>query len=143
VSVAVDLMDGVAGLLAAAGLGTFPVDDIATVPDPITLRKAPAAPDRLITVSHYPITGGGWTTDTEEGIQVRCRTPGEDLRATDELADAIRAALDGHEHAQMGATHVSLIAWQSGASLGQDDAERWEHTQNFHLITARPRAATD
>ena len=138
-STSVDLMQGVAALLDAAGLGTWAATYPAGTPTPIYLRRLPhTAPSRAICVAHYPLTAFGWETDSLEGVQVRVRAPGPDPTGCDQLADDVREALHDLQHQQMGATHVSLLSWQSGASLGLDGNNRWEHTQNFHAITARP-----
>lgn len=140
-----DLMSGVAELLAAAGVGTWtPTGAYGPAVDrPIFIRDMPANPDRLIVVSHYLIPQRGWTTDVVEGIQVRNRGPKGDSRPADDDADAIRAVLDGREHVTVGGRHVSLIEWRSGAPMGRDDNRRWETAQNFYLFTTRPSAHRD
>ncbi|MGY1773504.1 minor capsid protein [Blastococcus sp. SYSU D00813] len=144
-SFASDLMAGVAQLLAAAEVGTWQPTGVypPSAVRPIYMRAVPAKPDRLITVSHYPVAGIAGAADTVEGIQVRNRGPAtDDPRPADDDADEIRAALDGLEHVDVGGWHVSLIRWQSGGPLGQDANRRWEMTQNFYLHTVRLRATT-
>jgi hypothetical protein len=94
----------------------------------------------VITIAHYPVANLGWTRDTVEGIQVRNRGAVGDPRPANDDADAIRAALDGLQHVELGSVHVSLIEWRSGAPLGQDANRRWETVQNFYVMTARPNA---
>ena len=142
-STTTDLMEGVAALLDAAGLGTWdPTGYEPGTPTPIYLRTFPhTAPSRAIKVAHYPLTAFGWETDSLEGVQVVCRAPGPDPTPCDGLADQIRQALHDLQHVAMGGTHVSLLTWQSGANLGQDANGRWETSANFHAITARPARA--
>lgn len=139
-SVANQLMAGIAQLLEDAGAGTWQATGAyaGNADRPIYVRVGPASPDRVITVSHYPVRQEAWTRDSIEGIQVINRGPRDDSRPADDDADAIRAALDGLQHVEVGGVHVSLIAWQSGAPLGRDESRRWEHTQNFYLYTTRP-----
>lgn len=140
-TIAKSLMAGVAQLLEDAGVGTWqPAGAYASGADrPIYIRAVPAAPNRVITVSHYPVAQEPWTSDAVEGIQVRNRGPADDPRPADDDADAIRAALDGLQHVVVGGVHVALVQWQSGAPMGQDDNRRWEMTQNFYLYTTRDR----
>lgn len=133
-SVSSALRSGVAQLLHDAGIGVYNQADPS-----IFVELLPGSPARAIAVAHYPVTALPRTDDTVEGVQVRYRTPGEDPDTTSDLGDDIRAALDGLEHVVLGGVHVSLIAWQSGAVLGQDKNRRWEAVQNFHLTTTRPR----
>lgn len=145
-SLASDLMAGVAQLLEDAGAGTWqPTGLYAEGADrPIFMRAVPTKPDRVITVSHYPVSSIPGAADTVEGIQVRNRAPvGEDPRPADDDADEIRAALDGLEHVSVGGWHVSLIRWQSGGPMGQDGNRRWEMTQTFYLYTVRLRATEE
>jgi hypothetical protein len=142
VSFSGDLMAGVAQILEDASVGTWKPAGayLAGDPRPIFMREGPSDRHQIIVIAHYPVLGAGRTRDTVEGIQVRNRgTPG-DTRPADDDADAIREALDGLEHVVLGGRHVSLIRWQSGASLGQDGNKRWETSQNFYLFTARPSA---
>lgn len=134
------LMQGVAQLLAAAGVGTWqPAGVYAPGTDrPVYIRAVPAQPDRVITVSHYPVSALPGVPDTVEGIQVRNRGPADDPRPADDDADAIRRVLDGLEHVDIAGMHVSLCRWQSGGVMGQDANRRWEMAQNFYLLTTRP-----
>lgn len=135
-----DIVAGIAQLLEDAGVGTWkPTGSYLTTDTrPIYVQEAPGTPDRVIVVAHYPVTNVARTRDVIEGVQVRNRgVPGDPRPALDD-ADAIRAALDGRQHVLLGAVHVSLIEWRSGAPLGQDGNRRWETVQNFYLSTARP-----
>lgn len=137
-SVSTALRNGVAQLLADAGIGTY------NTPGPsIFVELLPGTPAKAVAVAHYPVTQSARTADTVEGIQVRYRTGGENPDTTATLGDQIRQALDGLEHVDLGGVHVNLIAWRSGGYLGQDGSRRWEAVQNFHLYTARPRPNVD
>lgn len=142
-SIANDLVAGVAQLLEDAGVGRWDPTGAAyasTGAPPIYGQEAPGTPHRVITVAHYPVMNVARTRDTVEGIQVRNRGIPGDPRPANDDADAIRAALDGLQHVVLGSTHVSLIEWRSGAPLGQDASRRWETAQSFYLLTARPSA---
>lgn len=139
-SFANDLVAGVAQLLEDAGVGTWkPTGSyLASDPAPIYVQEAPGTPHRVIVVAHYPVANLARTNDVIEGIQIRNRGLVGDPRPANDDADAIRAALDGVQHVDLGSVHVSLIEWRSGAPLGQDASRRWETVQNFYLTTARP-----
>lgn len=145
-SFATDLQIGIAQLLDAAGAGTWRTSGPYPhgADRPIFIRAAPAELDRVITVSHYPVSQNPISADSVEGIQIRNRgLVDSDPRPTDSDADEIRAALDGLEHVQVGGWHVSLIRWASGAPMGRDENRRWEMTQNFYLYTVRLRATEE
>jgi hypothetical protein len=128
----VDLLDGLARLLAEQGLGTFRPDGL-YAPDEtaITIAATPPAPDRVICLSAYPVTESSRLTDTTTGIQVRTRA-GSDPREADALDDEVFALLHGAGPFTWGAVPVQLLYRVSGAPIGADASGRWERTSNYH-----------
>ncbi|WP_394434508.1 minor capsid protein [Streptomyces sp. SGAir0957] len=132
-----NLLDGVTGLLAGAGVGVFRPDAVISDPETgIFLGVLPTAPDRAIGLTAYPVEDTG-LTDTTTGVQFRMRA-GRDTTAVDDLADLVRDVLHMREHYTAGGVHVALSWRQSQAWIGQDAHGRMELTSNFYFRTVRP-----
>ncbi|OAR21908.1 hypothetical protein A8W25_28130 [Streptomyces sp. ERV7] len=135
----VDLLDGLARLLAEQGLGTYRPDGL-YAPDEtaITIAATPPAPDRLICLAAYPVAESSLLTDTTTGIQVRTRASA-DPREVDALDDQLFALLHGAGPFRFGAVPVQLLYRVSAAPIGADSSGRWERTANYY---ARAHRAT-
>lgn len=132
-----DLLDGLARYLDAAGVGTYRADGVFTTTDTaITIATMPAAPDRVICLSAYPVTDSAALTDTTTGVQIRTRA-GADPRAVDALDDAVFDVLQGAGPLQFGAVRVQLINRVSGAPIGADTAGRMERSSNYYARAHR------
>jgi hypothetical protein len=131
------LLVGLAGLLAAEGVGVY--DPAAVIPPGSTgiFRGAmPPDPDRAVALTAYPVEDGGGL-DAITGVQARMRA-GRDLGAVDDLADAVFVALHMREHFALGPVHVALAWRQSQAWIGLDSRQRMELTANYYFRTTRP-----
>jgi hypothetical protein len=93
----------------------------------------PEKPDEAIALSLYVVSE---TIETVVGVQFRFRAK------TDARLDAIEDSLSNSwVHRQNGTLNgVTLIlsSWSSGASLGQDSADRLARSANYYLTVERP-----
>jgi len=134
-----DLMAGAAQLLADAGVarwiptGVYPSSGLPAV----FIRAMPDSPDDAISLATYPVQPAIAPDDEVIGLQVRIRADGSCPAATDEFVEQVRQVLHnlrGH----LGTVPITLCAHQSGASLGQDDRDRWGWSSNFYITAPRP-----
>ncbi|MFE7116667.1 minor capsid protein [Streptomyces sp. NPDC057654] len=131
-SFTVDLLDGLARLLDAAGVGTYRPNGLyAEGETAITIAATPPAPDRVICLSAYPVEDSAVLTDCTTGIQVRTRA-GPDPREVDRLDDSVFDVLHGSGPHTWGAARVQLIYRSSAAPIGADSAGRAERTSNYY-----------
>ncbi|MEV4335765.1 minor capsid protein [Streptomyces sp. NPDC049590] len=132
----VDLLTGIATLLAAEGIGIYAPDDVLPADGTgIVLGRVPDGPDRIIGLTPYPVADDD-TTDAITGIQVRMRA-GTDPTDLVQLATDVFDALHNRQHYQLGGIHVVLSWRQSQAWIGQDDQGRMELTSNYYIRTTR------
>ncbi|MCG0062237.1 minor capsid protein [Streptomyces tricolor] len=132
----VDLLQGIAVLLATEGIGTYAPDDVLPADGTgIVLGRVPDGPDRIVGLTPYPVADDD-TTDAITGIQVRMRA-GTDPTDLVQLAADVFSALHNRQHYQVAGVHVALSWRQSQAWIGQDDRGRMELTANYYLRTVR------
>ncbi|MER8086617.1 minor capsid protein [Streptomyces sp. NPDC094048] len=133
-----DLVEGLADLLDEHGLGAYgpPDEPYPTNGTAITIGAMPAAPDRVICLTPYPVedTGG---TDAITAVQVRMRAS-RDPRDAYRVADAVCDLLHGREGFHLRAVPVALMWRQSEAQLGLDANGRMELSANYYARTTRP-----
>ncbi|MFF9312145.1 minor capsid protein [Streptomyces sp. NPDC014748] len=130
------LLDGVAGLLAEAGVGVFRPDGVISDPDTGIFRGVmPDTPERALGLTAYPVADDD-TVNAITGVQVRMRA-GHDPDAVDDLADAVFEALHNRRHFWISGIYVALAWRQSQAWIGQDAQGRMELTSNFYFRTVR------
>lgn len=133
-----DLLEGLAQHIATAGIATYrPAGAYVAGETAIAFAGMPPDPDRVIVVSAYAVTDDATLSDSVVGVQVRCRGL-TDPRDVELLADAVFGLLHGAHSVQLGAVHVVQALRNSSAPLGQDDNNRWEHTDNYYLTVHRP-----
>jgi len=139
VSFSGDLLNGLASFLAAAGVGTYRSDGsaYATNETAIVFAAMPSTPDRAIVLSDYPVTDDPSLSDSVIGMQVRCRG-GVDPHDVKAVADAVFDVLHGKTAFTLGTVHVVEALRNSGAPLGRDDSNRWEHSDNYYFTVNRP-----
>ncbi len=134
-----DLLIGLAQILAADGIGVWHTDgtyaDNATG---IVLNVVPQSPAAVVVLSTYSVGDDPIHADSVTGVQIRTRTPGEDPRPTDDLADAIFDLLQGAADLNLGGVAVQLVWRQSWTPLGADGNRRHERSDNYYLQTWRP-----
>ncbi|MGQ4358567.1 minor capsid protein [Streptomyces sp. SAS_272] len=130
------LLDGIAGLLAEAGVGVFDSGAVISDPDTGIFRGVmPDTPERAIGITAYPVTDDD-TTDAVTGVQLRMRA-GRDPDAIDDLADLVFDALHNRRQYRINGVYVALSWRQSQAWIGQDAHGRMELTSNYYFRTAR------
>jgi hypothetical protein len=134
-----NLITGIAELLAAAGVGEWRPSGPAYTADEvgILMRAIPQQPDRVITLSPYPVTSPVGMADIVQGVQVRCRGT-TDPRVCEDLADTTFDLLDSASRLTLGGVSVVQIYRQSYTSLGQDGNGRWESSSNYYVEAMRP-----
>ncbi|MEU3710488.1 minor capsid protein [Streptomyces catenulae] len=136
-SYTVDLLDGLARLLDAAGVGCYRPDGVYIAGETaITIAATPPVPDRVICLSAYPVLDSPALTDTTTGIQVRTRA-GADPREVDALDDAVFDALHASGPFLFGSVRVQLISRASASPIGADTSGRMERSANYHLRAHR------
>jgi hypothetical protein len=137
VSYTSNLLDGIAGLLAEAGVGVFRPDGMVGADETGIFRAVmPDQPDRALGLTAYPVEDSEHT-DAITGVQIRMRAGPGDVDAIDDLADAVFDALHNRQHYEVGGVHVALSWRQSQAWIGQDTHGRMELTSNFYFRTVR------
>ncbi|WP_307821874.1 minor capsid protein [Streptomyces coffeae] len=137
-SYTIPLVEGLAQLLAADGIGTWHANGAYTAAEVgITVTAVPDAPDQIIAITPYSVDDSSGTTDVVQGIQIRFRA-GPDPRVLLEREDAVYELLHMREHTTLGGIHVALMWRQSLAWIGADDRGRQELTANYYLRPVRP-----
>lgn len=135
-----DLITGIAELLADAGIGEWRPDGPAYIAAEvgILMRSVPPQPDRVITLSPYPVASPLLgMADFIQGVQIRCRGT-TDVRVCEDLADAVFDNLDSAGRLTLGGVAVVQVYRQSYTSLGQDGNGRWESSSNYYFEAMRP-----
>ncbi|MEU2111822.1 minor capsid protein [Streptomyces sp. NPDC019507] len=132
------LLEGLAALLADAGLGVYrpgPGEVYAADETALGFGAMPDTPDRVIWLNPYPVTDTD-LTDAVTGVQFRMRAA--DPMALLDLADAVFGELHNRQNLAFGALRVALLWRQSQALLGQDATGREELTANYYVRSTRP-----
>ncbi|MCX4575606.1 minor capsid protein [Streptomyces sp. NBC_01571] len=133
------LLDGIAGLLAEAGVGVFTPDAVVQDPDTGIFRGVmPDSPERALGITAYPVTDDD-TTNAITAVQIRMRA-GRDPDAIDNLADVVFDELHNRRQYRIGGIFVALSWRQSQAWIGQDAQKRMELTSNYYFRTTRSGA---
>lgn len=133
-----DLLDGLARLIAGAGVGVYRDTGIYTTGEVgITVTAVPDQPDQIIAITPYDVDSTSGTTDVVQGVQFRFRA-GPDPRVVIDREDVVFELLHGREHTEVGGVHVALTWRQSSAWIGKDPRGRNELTANYYLRAVRP-----
>ncbi len=138
-SVTTDLLNGIAAMSAAAGVGTYsPAGMYTAVQTGIFMKIMPATPDRVIVLT--AVNQGDNITDPFGQIMVQARfrgLPGQPLDV-DELGDSffdIFHGTTGLVFASMGAVQMNR---KVSVPNGMDDLKRWERIDQYYLDVAFP-----
>lgn len=130
-------LDGLAALIAEAGLAIYKPDGIYTAAETgLFFTVMPDEPDGVVCLTAYPVEDTD-LTDAITGVQVRMRA-GRDPRAVDQLADDVFDLLHNRRGLALGGVQVALIWRQSQAPMGQDVHGRQEISANYYARTTRP-----
>lgn len=128
---------GLAQYLHDNGIGVYRPTGAYTAGEiAITLQDIPPEPDRLITVSAYPVPSPAGMQDVTVGVQFRLRGTTDPFVCQD-IYDAIYELLDGAANITLGDIKVSDVSWRSHAPLGKDANLRWEASTNFYFAAMR------
>jgi len=131
-----DLLQGVAELLDAAGVGTYdPTGVLLADGTGIVLGKVPDGPDRCLGLTPYPVADDD-STDSVTGIQARMRA-GTDAIDLAILADDVFTALHDRRNYQVRGVQVEISWRNSQAWIGPDSRGRMELTANYYFRTVR------
>lgn len=130
------LLDGLASLIAEAGLALYKPDGVyGTAETGVFFTIMPDEPDGVVCLTAYPVQDTN-LTDTTTGVQVRMRA-GRDPRLVEQLADGVFDLLHNRRGDVLGGINVAVIWRQSQAPMGQDVHGRQEIAANFYARTTR------
>jgi hypothetical protein len=133
-----DLLDGIAQLIAGAGIASYDTAGAYGPTDTGILFKAVTPnPDRIVTLTAYQVSDHPAQAESRLGVQVRMRGT-QDPRDVDELGDAIFTLLHGLTNVTFGSVVAEQVLRQSSITLGQDQAKRWERADAFYIDVALP-----
>lgn len=134
-----DLLNGIAALLDAEGVGVWRPDDVIG-PGEVGLFRGvmPDEPDVAIAINDYPVDDDD-TTNAITAMQFRMRA-GRDPNALADLADAVFNSLHQRRQYRVGDLYIALSWRQSQAWIGQDAQGRMELTSNYYFRTVRSGA---
>lgn len=131
-----DLLQGVAELLDAAGIGAYdPAGVLPADGTGIALGKVPDGPDRCLGLTPYPVADDD-STDSVTGIQARMRW-GTDALALGQLAEDVFTALHNRRSYSVRGVQVEISWRNSQAWIGPDSRGRMELTANYYFRTVR------
>ncbi|WP_328426036.1 minor capsid protein [Streptomyces sp. NBC_00443] len=133
----VDLLQGVAELLAAEDVGVYsPAGAFPSGATGIVLGRMPDGPDRVLGLTPYPVADDD-STDTVTGIQVRMRA-GTNVLDLVQLANDVFSVLHNRRSWDARAVRVEISWRTSEAWIGQDARGRMEKTANYYVRSVRP-----
>lgn len=135
-SVEVDLVDGIAAMLQTAGIGV-PGASTGTA---IVSKALNPQPDRGIAIVVGGVGDNAKISNGTRTVQFRFRGSTDD-RVVDELAQQVFDLLHGISAVLMGNTMVAHLYRTSFVSLGRDDNNRWERSDNYLADIAEPPTA--
>lgn len=133
-----DLMAGLAGYLAAEGVGTYRATGVYTSGEVgIVFDVVPASPAQLVVLTPYAASDDPTLSDSEVSLQIRVRGT-TDPRTAYDLDDRAFDAMQNLPRTEMGGVTVVGVWRTSGAYLGVDGNARHERTSNYRLLVHRP-----
>lgn len=150
------LLEGLAGVLDAAGVGYWRPDDTYEASDGEALQPAivlidlPDEPEQVICLTDYPVVDEPGLSDSIVGVQVRTRGGRNPLEASD-LRDGVYGVLHGLrnvvftpvEPATGEAVVIAQIYRQNATPIGPDGQGRYERSENYYVMVNRAGADTD
>ncbi len=135
------LIAGLAQHLADAGIGLWqPTVPYAPGDTAIVVAVLPAAPDRCVCLTPYPVEDWVGVADVTVGVQVRCRG-GQDPTGAQDLDDRVFDLIHGADGHSWGGVDVVQVYRQSGAPIGRDKNDRYQVTSNDYIDADRPTAS--
>lgn len=133
-----DLLDGLAQLLADAGVASYTPAGVYTVDQtgvffslmPAGAEGAPPGPDRCVVLSAYALSDQPGLPLGQITVQVRTRGL-EDPRDVTALSDAVYDLFQGLTDRTFGSVHLIQMLRKSSLPMGQDTNRRWQQSQNY------------
>jgi hypothetical protein len=143
VSITTDLLDGFAGVLVAAGVATYRSDGSTYLPGEtaVTFTILPQTPDRVVTLTDYPVLDDPKLPMASIGVQVRVRGIPGSPRDVQALRDSIYTALQGLADQTWGSVHAVQVYRRSSIPNGQDTSLRFEYFENYYVDVDLPVTA--
>jgi hypothetical protein len=137
-----DLLNGLAGMIAAAGFGVFNPNGVyASTDTGIIMLIMPGSPDRVIVLNAVSQGDNITIPLGQVMVQVRVRgLPNNPLDALD-LSDSIFAILHGTKDLTFGSVHVIQMNRKVNVPMGQDDVKRSEMVDQYYLDVDAPPTA--
>lgn len=133
-----DLLDGIAQMIAAAGIAAYNKSGVYAASDTgIFFKVVNPTPDRIVTLTAYQVSDNTTMPETRFGVQVRVRGL-QDPRDVDELGDSIFTLLHGLTGVQFGSVTAEQVLRQSSITLGQDASKRWERADAYYVDAGLP-----
>lgn len=137
-----DLVTGYAQILATAGIGLTwrPSAPYVAGDVPIGLMAFPTGFDKAVALAPYPLTAAAAQNEDRVGLQVRTRGAASgDPRDVWQIDAAIGNVLLGLYPVTLPTgIRVESMDDPHGASLGQDEKNRWGWSSNYPLLVYRP-----
>ena len=134
-STTTDLLTGLAGMIAGAGLGiTYNQAGAYTAGQTgIFMKIMPATPDRVVTLTLVPRRDDITMPYGQAMVQVRGRGLPNNPLDIDSLLDSIFDILHGTKDLTFGTAHVTQMNRESSVPNGMDDAKRWERFDAYAI----------
>jgi len=139
-----DLLTGLAGSIASAGIGTYLTgSSVFTAGQTgIGIGQLPETTDRAIAITDYGTAGDEITQAiTTIAVQVLCRSNRNDRLDLASLRDSIFQLLQGMTHVNYGTCHVIQARRISSVPLGLDENDRWLQADNYYFDCNTPASA--
>lgn len=141
-STTTDFLDGVIGVLVAAGAGvTRTGTPYLATETAIALNSMPDDPDNAIVLTSYqPGNDDPFLPMGRLAVQVRTRG---DVNPRTEIGirDACYAALHGLKRVVFGSVTVAAMQVMSSAPMGRDARGRWEYATHYYAVLDMPATA--
>lgn len=133
-----DLLDGLAQLIAAAGIASDATTDVYTADEtgiflslmPAGSEATPPGPDRCVVLTAYALSDQAGLPLGQITVQVRTRGTA-DPRDVNALSDDLYQLLQGLTDRTFGSVHLIQMLRKSSIPMGQDSNRRWEQSQNY------------
>lgn len=137
---ATDISNGIANLLASAGLGiTFTPSGVYTSGQTaLVMKVVPTTPDRVVVLSVIPMSDDLSAPSGQVFVQIRTRGLPNNPLDVDDLADSIRPILHGLKGLVWGSVHLVQMFRNNAVTLGQDESKRWERVDDYTLDVEYP-----
>lgn len=134
-----DVLEGLANLLAGAGLGVYnPAGELANTDTGIMLNGLAPSPDKQYVLSLYG-PGGDYVNLPIDRVAIQVRVRGDaDPRTEMDMRDSMHALLQGRRRAVLGSVTLLQLSRTSLYPPTQDAAGRWESTSNYYSAADVP-----